>query len=255
MSSSAPCAPSNRMRLPSRRFSSSSDQTESMNGSTFGATAARWSYTSRVGDLLHAEAAAQRIVVREQPLDLAVQHLEVREVHQPDRAAADLVLVGRADAAAGGADGSLAGGLFARNIQLLMQRQDQRGVLGDAQVLRRHRDALLLEPADLVDQRLRIEHDAVADHRQLVAHHAGGQQRQLVGDAVDDQRMAGVVPALKAHHDVGLLGQPIDDLAFAFVAPLRADDHHIRHAKTFPRTGGAPRPRADSRWGLIPDKG
>ena len=76
----------------------------------------------------------------------------------------------------------------------------------------------LLQPVDLLDQRLRIEHDAIADDRQLARpHHAGGQQRQLVGGAVDDQRVAGVVAALEAHDDVGLLRQPVDDLALAFV--------------------------------------
>ena len=179
----------------------------------------------------------------EQALDLAVEHLQVGEVHQPDRAAADLVLVGRPDAAAGGADGALAGGLLARHVELLVQRQDQRRVLGDAQIVAGDRNALPLEPADLVDQRARIEHHAVADHRELVRpHHAGRQQRKLVGHAVDDERVAGVMTALEANDDVGLLRQPIDDLAFAFVAPLRADDHDVRHVDSFPRPA-APRCR------------
>ncbi len=38
--------------------------------------------------------------------------------------------------------------------------------------------------------------------------------------------------ALEADHDIGLFGQPIDDLAFAFVAPLRSDDNYIRHSVT-----------------------
>jgi len=45
----------------------------------------------------------------------------------------------------------------------------------------------------------------------------------------DDERVPGVVAALKAHHDIGALTQPIDDLALAFVAPLGADDHDIGH--------------------------
>ena len=117
-----------------------------------------------------------------------------------------------------------------------MQRQDQRGVLGDAQIVRRHRDALRLQLVDLLEQRVRIDHDAVADDRQLAAaHDAGRQQRQFVGHAVDDQRMAGIVAALEADDDVGLLRQPVDDLAFAFVAPLGADHHHIRHQLQFLR--------------------
>ena len=211
-----------------------------MYGSTFGATAASSSYKVLRRDLAHAEAAAQRVVMRQQAIDLAVEHRQVGEVHQADRAAADLVLVGRADAAAGGADGALAGGLLARDVELLVQRQDQRRVLRDAQALMGDGDALLLEPVDLGDQRARIEHDAVADHRKLVAHHARRQQRKLVGHAVDDERVAGVMTALEANDDVRLLRQPVDDLALAFVAPLRADHHHIRHSSSFPQAGGIP---------------
>ena len=128
-------------------------------------------------------------------------------------------------------------GGFADGIELLMQRQDQRGVLGDTQAFRRDLDALPGQPVDLVEQRARIEHDAVADHRQLARpHHARRQQRELVGDPVDDQRVAGIVPALEADDDVGLLGQPVDDLALALVAPLGADHDHIGH-ELLPQAG------------------
>ena len=90
------------------------------------------------------------------------------------------------------------------------------------------------EPTDLVEQRLRIQHDAVADDRQLaLADHPRGQQRELVGYPIDDQRMARIVPALKAHHDVGLLGEPVDHLPLAFVAPLGANHDHIGHEVPF----------------------
>ena len=79
------------------------------------------------------EPTPQRIVMSKQPVDLAVEHLQIGQIHQPDGAPADLVFVGRADAAAGGADRALARGLLARDVELLMQRQDQRRVLGDAQ--------------------------------------------------------------------------------------------------------------------------
>jgi len=36
--------------------------------------------------------------------------------------------------------------------------------------------------------------------------------------------VAGVVPALEARHRRGTLGEQIDDLALAFIAPLGADD-------------------------------
>ena len=86
-------------------------------------------------DLGLAEAAPQRIVVHQDAVDLGPQRAEVLEVLHADGAAADLVLVGRADAAPGGADLALAGGGLAHHVELAVQRQDQRGVLGDAQVV------------------------------------------------------------------------------------------------------------------------
>ena len=64
------------------------------------------------------------------------------------------------------------------------------------------------------------------------AHDAGGDQRELVGVVADDQRMAGVMAALEAHDDIGALGQPVDDLALAFVAPLSADHGDIAHGQS-----------------------
>jgi hypothetical protein len=46
--------------------------------------------------------------------------------------------------------------------------------------------------------------------------------------------MAGIVAALEADHDVRLLRQPINDLAFPFVAPLGSDDDNIGHFALFP---------------------
>ena len=103
----------------------------------------------------------------EQPVDLARQAVQVGKIHQPDRAAADLVLIGGPDAAPRGADRRAGVGGFALRIELAVQREDQRDVLGDAQILRGHGDALGGQPGDLVEERLRVEHHAVADHRQL----------------------------------------------------------------------------------------
>ena len=88
-------------------------------------------------DLGDAEPAAQRVVMREQPLDLGLQDRRILQVDDADGAAADLVLIGRADAALGRAD--LEAGIrgLAEMVELAVQRQDQRGVVGDAQVLGR----------------------------------------------------------------------------------------------------------------------
>src|SRR5215211_5694578 len=45
--------------------------------------------------------------------------------------------------------------------------------------------------------------------------------------AADDERMARVVSALETHDALGMIGQPVDDLAFTFIAPLRADDDYV----------------------------
>src|SRR5262249_38767237 len=44
---------------------------------------------------------------------------------------------------------------------------------------------------------------------------------------VDHQSVAGIVPALEAHYALRVISEPVDDLALTFVAPLRADDHHV----------------------------
>jgi hypothetical protein len=181
-------------------------------------------------ELFQIEAAAQRVVVRQKTIDLVRERVEVGQIHQADSTAADLVFIGRADAAAGGADRGARIGGFAQRIELAMQRQDQRDVLGDAQVLRADVDALALQFCNFIEKSLRVEHHAIADHRELAGpQHAGRQQRQLVGGAVDHERVAGIVAAPEAHDDVGLLRQPVDDLALPLVAPLGADDDNIGH--------------------------
>ncbi len=58
---------------------------------------------------------------------------------------------------------------------------------------------------------------------------AGRNQMEHVFRAAMDDGVAGIVTALAAHHDVRLRGQHVDDLALAFVAPLRADQNCVRH--------------------------
>ncbi|MNC94513.1 hypothetical protein D3C83_113870 [compost metagenome] len=81
------------------------------------------------------------------------------------------------------------------------------------------------ERVNLVDQDFRIDDHAIADDAELVrVEGAGRDQMQDRFLAVDHQRMAGVVAALKADDDIGVAGKQIDDLAFTLVAPLGTDD-------------------------------
>ncbi len=94
-----------------------------------------------------------------------------------------------------------------------------------------HVDALPFEFADFFLQRGRRQHDAIADQAQhAFAQDAGRDQVQHRLLALDDERVAGVVAALETRDGADAFGQQIDDLAFAFVAPLRAEnDDRLTH--------------------------
>jgi hypothetical protein len=183
-------------------------------------------------------------MVGHQPVDLGLQRLAVGEVGDADGAAAYLVLIGRTDAAPGGADLLGRRGL-ARLVEVAVQRQDQAGVVGQHQQVRRDRDALPAQLGDLFQEVPGIDDDPVADDGQLALHHAGRQQRQLVDLIADDERVARVVAALEAHHHVGAVRQPVDELALALVAPLGADHGDIGHLGTIPLPAGEDQPPFD----------
>ena len=176
MSSSAPCAPSNRMRRPALRASSSRRHTGARKGSTFGAISTSCAVSSSASHSATPEPAPQRIVMREQLLDLRFQRRWVGQIDHADRAPADLVLIGRADAALGRAELACPSSTSRGCGRARGERQDQRGVLGDDQIVRRDRDALRADLLDLLDQRPGIDDDAVADDRQLARPHDARRQ-------------------------------------------------------------------------------
>ena len=123
-----------------------------------------------------AQAAQQRVVMHEQMIELRGQTRGIGEVADPDRAPANLVLIGGADTAAGGADLVHTARLLARAVDLAMRGQDQRRVLGKLQIVRRDRDSFLRDRLDLAKERPGIDHHAAADDRQLSRpHDARGQ--------------------------------------------------------------------------------
>ena len=91
-------------------------------------------------------------------------------------------------------------------------------------------DARRLQRLDLREQRRRIDHQPVADDR-LDSRAQNPDRDQLQDELLvaDAHRVAGVVAALIARHDVEAFREQIDDLAFAFVAPLRAQHNQIVH--------------------------
>ena len=62
---------------------------------------------------------------------------------------------------------------------------------------------------------------------------------------VGDDGVAGVVAAVVAGHDLDPVAKQVDDLSFAFVAPLGAGDHDVGHGTAIVRARlRAPQPRA-----------
>jgi hypothetical protein len=148
----------------------------------------------------------------------------MEQVADTNRATRHLVFVGRADALAGGADLGFAAGELARLVEHRVHRQHQRRGFGDLQAVA-HGGAGGLHLLDFLDEVGQRQHHAVADQAGDVrTHNAARNQVQRGLDAVDDERVTGVVAALEADHGLCTIGEQVDDLALSFVTPLSADD-------------------------------
>ena len=116
---------------------------------------------------------------------------------------------------------------FAGLVQGHMVGQDQGAGGGDLQALA-HRHTLCLQFGHFLEQGFRGQHHTVADQAlHVFAQNTGGNQVQHGFFTVDYQGVTGVVAALKAHHGAGLVGQQVDDFAFALVTPLGAEDYYV----------------------------
>jgi len=174
--------------------------------------------------------------MREQRVELRFQRRAVGQIADADGAPPDLVFVGGADAAPRRAElGRPAQGL-GRLVELAVDRQYERRVLGNFKILGRDRNAQFGDGVNLAEQLKWVYHYAIADDAKLVGpHDARRQQAQLIGNAVHHERMPGIVPALEAHHHVGALRQPVHHLTFTLVAPLRAYYRYVCHENAFVR--------------------
>ncbi len=163
----------------------------------------------------------------EHALELRGEARGIAQVLHAERAPAHLVLVRGTDAAPRRADLHVAERVLARLVERHVDGQHQRAGGRDAQP-RADADTGRFELADLLQQRRRGQHDAVADEdRHVLVQHARRDQPQHRLAPADDERMPGVVAALKAHDAARAFGQPVDDLAFALVTPLGADDDDV----------------------------
>ena len=187
-----------------------------------------------LGHRLQVELRRLRVRAQLEPLglhrgdDLLLEDLLVEQVLHADAEPRRLVGVAGADAAPRGADLQPPELRLARVVEQHVVGHDQVRVGADPQA--REVDALRAQLVQLAGQHLRVDHDAVADRAQLAGiEDPGRDQVELPVHAVAHDRVAGVVAALEADHHVGLLGQQVDDLALALVAPLGAHDHDSGH--------------------------
>ena len=95
-------------------------------------------------------------------VDVSAEERGVEQVDDAEAVAVHLVFVGRADAAAGGADLRAAGGVLGGELDHAVVGQDDLGAVGDEE-LAVDGEAGVLELLDLVEEGHGVEHDAVAD--------------------------------------------------------------------------------------------
>ena len=173
--------------------------------------------------------AQQAVLLGDVQLELLAEQPLVQEVGHADADARRLVDVGGPDAAPGRADPALAELGLGGEVERRVVRHDQVRVLRDEEVaVERH--PATYERLHLLDERARIHDDAAADD--AAAARMQDARRNRVQDvllAPDDDGVARVVPPGVARDDVHVRRQQIDHLPLALVAPLRSDDHDVRH--------------------------
>ena len=180
-------------------------------------------------DRPRAERLEDAVVLPDLGLQLFREELGLHQVGHAQTGARGLVAVGRADAALGRADFRVALPHLALFIERAVIRQDEVRAVADQQVPA-DLDPDLAQTVDLADERDRIDDDAVADHANFPRpQNAGRDQVQNIFLAAVDDGVSGVVAALAADDDIRLLGQDVDDFAFAFIAPLGADQNRVCH--------------------------
>ena len=160
---------------------------------------------------------------------MRAQQRVVQQVDDAQAVAVDLVLVGWPYSPACCPDGLAARRGFGGKLDHAVIRQNHLRAVGDEELSSRRiicRKACVFELLDFGEEGRGVEHDAIADNALAAgAQHAAGDELQHNLFAVDDDRVAGVVPAGITRDDVELFREDVDDLAFALVAPLGTEDH------------------------------
>ncbi len=231
MSSSVPCAPSNRTARPDRARVLE-EQRDVRDPRPHALPRPR----QLVEHLppVHRRVADDPVAGGDVVLDGLGERGRIREVADAHAAARDLVFVGRADAARRRPDLALPAAGLAQEIQLAVVRQDEVRLVADDEA-RADRDPGPLDLVDLREERLRIDHHAVADHaRNAFVQDPRRQQAQHELPPVGVDRVAGVVAALVPGDDRKIRREQIDDLALSLVSPLRTEHRDVHNCSILP---------------------
>ena len=165
------------------------------------------------------------VLDREVFLQALSELLRLDEIADADADAVHLVHRARADAALCRADLPLAARFFGESVHNAVIRQNDVRTVRDADA--RSVDAAFLHCVHLFERDFGIEDDAVADDVRLaVVKDARGQKTKLELFALDADGVSGIAAALIAHDRIGLLGEVVDDLSLALIAPLRACNYY-----------------------------
>ncbi len=191
-------------------------------------------HDSRVERLELVHALEPDVLLGHGQLDLLAQDLRVEQVLHANPDSCRLVGVGRADPAPRRPDLQGAESTLARPVECDVPGHDQVRVAGDEDTPRR-RAAASFQLVELGHEHLGVDDATRPDRAGLTLHDPGRDLPDLVGLLADDDGVAGVRPTLVAADEVGVLGEEVDDLPLALVAPLRADDHgrgHVLQSRT-----------------------
>ena len=158
-------------------------------------------------------------------LDMLLQQRLVEQVLHAQAAARHLVFVGGTNAARRGANLHASRRVLRSQLdQPVIGKNHVRAVADEQVAVNVHTGRA--QRVDFLHEGERIEHDAVADDAAAaLTQHAAGNQLQDKFLAMNGDSMSGVVAAGIARHHLEALGEHVDDLALALVAPLRADNH------------------------------
>jgi hypothetical protein len=184
---------------------------------------------ARVGLQVRADGA----LALDQERQLRAEASGVSQVARAQSHSRHFVHVAGADAAAGGPNRLATAPRLLGPIQQQVEGQHQVGALAHQQPVRAH--AARVQHAQLLQQNRGVQGHAAADHAGRVGvEDARGHQVQREAPLGVDDRVAGVVAALRPNGYLGARRQQVDDLPLALVAPLPAHDGNNWHALPSP---------------------